>query len=280
MRQDYTGQDPYIRHVDSSMIEMRKYNFNKQELENKLLELKTITKVAEYYNVPRTSMSLILKQRNIFNKKINENFFSKDTQESFYLAGFLAADGNVDKNLRRITIGLAEKDLIFLNKIKTLIEFKGNLTKSISHGSKRSEKYKDTTAYFLRFSSKQVADDLTRFNIVPCKTKIYDFPEWLIDHPLVHHFMRGYFDGDGCLRHDNKQLSFSLVGNKFFLEKFQNILEKQCYIKNNKISKDRNIFKLKYCGNKLVPKICEFLYNNSTFHLDRKYYIYKNMVSK
>lgn len=30
--------------------------------------------------------------------------------------------------------------------------------------------------------------------------------------------------------------------------------------------------------NIVVPKICKFLYNNSTFHLDRKYKVYKNFL--
>lgn len=33
---------------------------------------------------------------------------------------------------------------------------------------------------------------------------------------------------------------------------------------------------IEYQVNIIVPKICDFLYNNSTCHLDRKYNIYKD----
>jgi hypothetical protein len=258
-----------------------KYNFTKEEIETKYLQLKTIRACANYYNIPYTSMSFIFKRLGVahsrhFNQhKFNERFFLQDTPEKFYMAGFIAADGNIDKNLRRITIGLAEKDLPFLAKIKELIEFEGPLTRNISYGSKRNKRYKDTVGYFLRFSSAEVAIELKKFNIVPNKTKIYDMPKWLLTHPLLNHFMRGYFDGDGCLRKYDGQLSFSLVGNLFCLQKYQTILEEECSIHHNQITKDKSVHILKYCGNLIVPKICQFLYNNSTFQLDRKFNVYQ-----
>lgn len=261
---------------------MIKYKIDEQELRNKYQELQNISDLAKYYNIPRTSMRLILKQLNIatiISKQLNEEFFDKDkeTPESFYLAGFIAADGNIDKVKPRIIIALAEKDIDFLTNIKKLIGSNAVIAKRIAYGSKRNSKYKDTISYALRFSSLNIVKDLQRFNIIPNKTKIYDFPSWLIDHPLINHFMRGYNDGDGCLRitKDN-QLSFNLVGNQSFLTTYQDILvDNGCLTHHNKIVPDRNVFVLKYCGNRLVPKICQFLYKNSTFHLNRKYDIYK-----
>ena len=133
-------------------------------------------------------------------------------------------------------------------------------------------------------NSKSMVEDLKRFNIVPAKSKIYDLPEWLITHPLKSHFLRGYFDGDGSigirkLKTQNK-LRWALVGNIWFLEKYQQILEKECNIKHNNIYKRTDTFgQLEYSGNLVVPKICQYLYNNSTFHLDRKYNIYQEWLN-
>lgn len=211
---------------------------------------------------------------------LKEDFFQTENEYSFYLAGFIGADGNIEKNHkganRRLTIGLSEKDLLFLNNIKNLLGSDTKLINNISYGSRRNPLWKDTKSYTLRVSSSKIAFDLIKFNIVPNKTKIYTFPQWLINHPLVNHYMLGYNDGDGCLRIDEEnQLSFKLVGNLSFLQDYQFILERECKIHHNAIIKDGNTYILKYCGNNLVPKICQFLYHNSTFYLDRKFDIYK-----
>jgi intein-encoded DNA endonuclease-like protein len=101
-------------------------------------------------------------------------------------------------------------------------------------------------------------------------------------HQFVNHYMRGYLDGDGCLcirkRHIKHQLRFNIVGNFSFLQKYQAVLETNCDINHNKVAKRNSISSLAYQGNIVVSKICEFLYNNSTFHLDRKYDIYKSLA--
>lgn len=258
-------------------------NLDRIQVENKYKELKNIKAVALYFNIDpctmsryfrRLGISYIKKHKNNF----NENFFAQDTPESFYLAGFIAADGNLSKTKNRIKIELSEIDLCFLEKIKDLIQFEGNLYKRAVLNSKRNIFWKDTNNYSLVFSSKQVATDLNRFNIVPAKTKIYEFPSWLVNHILVSHFMRGYFDGDGHIGLKvDKKLRFELSGNFNFLKTYQSILENNCNIHHNQILIRKNgLSSLEYQGNIIVPKICEFLYNNSTFHLDRKYDIYKN----
>ena len=46
--------------------------------------------------------------------KLNDNYFESYTLENCYYAGFIAADGNIDKNLKKITITLSNKDKGFL----------------------------------------------------------------------------------------------------------------------------------------------------------------------
>ncbi len=102
-------------------------------------------------------------------------------------------------------------------------------------------------------------------------------PNWLLEHPLVYHFIRGYFDGDGCVTYCGlgpgrtiKQLSFSILGTKKFLEDCRFILEQNCQLKRNKINTKGNIFSLSYSGNKIMKKIYNFLYKDATIYLDRK----------
>lgn len=258
---------------------------DKDNIQSKYLELKTIKKVAEYYGISRSTMERYFRRFDIqYVKKIknnfDESFFIQESPNYFYLAGFIAADGNISKNKFRVKIELADKDLDHLNKISSLISFDGKLLKRIVVNSKRNNKWKDTVSYTLGFSSKTVVNNLSNFNIINNKTKTYNFPDWLINHLYVHHFMRGYFDGDGHLGiKNNNKLRFQLSGNYMFLRIYQNILEKNCGIKNNKILiRSNGLASLEYQGNIIVSKICKFLYNNSTCHLDRKYNIYKDRM--
>lgn len=258
----------------------------KSEVEEKYKELGTVSDVAKYFNSDpctmarffrRIGISYVKKHKNNF----NENFFSTESPDAFYLAGFMAADGNISGRKYEMKIELSERDLLFLERIKNLLQLEGSVKKRLVKNSKRNGEWQDSTNYSLNFSSQQVVNDLKRFNIVPNKTKIYDFPEWLMTHTLANHFMRGYMDGDGHLGlRDDKKLRWHLAGNFSFLEKYQSILERNCNIHHNNISTRSNKLScLEYTGNIIVSKICRFLYNNSTFHLERKYNIYTSFMN-
>lgn len=267
---------------------------NKLEVKNKYKELGTIKAVAAYYNASRSTMERFFRRQNIPYIKVhknnfNEKFFGEDNELSFYLAGFIAADGNIGHKKCCLSIGLSEKDKSFLKKVAKLINFKGKLHRQLVFNNKRNSNWKDTVNYVLKCSSKTIINDLKKFNIVPRKTKIYKMPEWLLIHPLVHHFMRGYFDGDGHVGIRNikkkigftKKLRFSICGNLNFIEQYQQILEKKCQLKNNKINqKKATLYAIEYCGNIVVGKIFKYLYNNSTFCLNRKKDKFLNVINK
>ena len=113
---------------------------------------------------------------------------------------------------------------------------------------------------------------------MPNKTFTYLVPEWIINHPLVHHFMRGYFDGDGSISYCGlgqgrtvKQFSWSLLGTKLFIDQYRNLLSQYCNVSLAKILEKDNVYTISYSGNINVAKITKFLYKNSTICLDRKY---------
>ena len=255
-------------------------------------QLGTIKLVAEHFEISPSTMERAFRRFDIpyikkHKNKFNETFFSNNTAESFYLAGFIAADGNVSSNKYVLKIELSDKNSYFLEEIAQLIKFEGKLFPRVVKNSLRNPNWNDTKNQILKCSSKQIVTDLKKFNIVPNKTKTYKFPEWLKDHELVNHFMRGYFDGDGHLGirivHGkyiiSEKMRFSLVGNFEFLKVYQEVLMNKCNAPHNWITERQNgLCCLEYSGNIVVPKICEFLYNNSTFHLDRKYEVYKSFL--
>ena len=197
----------------------------------------------------------------------NEDLFSKNTPESFYWAGFIAADGCIGKH-KTVAIGLSIKDLKHLEKLRNLIDKRKNINI-----------YKKACKLVL--SSKKMVADLERFNITPRKTKTYVFPRWLVKHKLVNHFLRGYFDGDGSfstqlLKGCNiKQLRFNVLGTKQFIDIYIKVLEFNCKTNFRKSTKGRGVYIFECGGNIKSRKIRDFLYKNSNenIRMDRKFNI-------
>jgi len=226
----------------------------------------------------------MLKDGILINKRIrysfNERFFSVDNEASFYWAGFIAADGNLYR--KTLTIGLSLKDKCHLERFKSDICATYPIRDSIVVTTIPSGKTESYGLVKISLCSEYLPVDLARFNIVPNKTKIYTFPNWIINHPLVHHFIRGYVDGDGCWTFKGRdQLYFSVVGTADFLKACRSILEKKCDLKENtkEIRSIPGTSIIQYGGNRIASKIRDFLYHEATIFLQRKFDIVKDVTA-
>lgn len=220
----------------------------------------------------------------------NDEFFSIDNEESFYIAGFMAADGCVKKHsgknqkITQFYIQLAKKDELHLLKMQYILKSNHIIKTHITKNSERNPEWNDSEKRELCITSERLCNDLKKFNIIPRKTHIYTFPEWLINHPLVHHFMRGYNDGDGSFfvnkGVNTPQVYFSLRGTPSFLTTYRSILERECGLepRTKTVRVNTGIGVLEYGGNGVVTKIAGFLYRDATIMLDRKYQIVKELI--
>jgi intein-encoded DNA endonuclease-like protein len=94
----------------------------------------------------------------------------------------------------------------------------------------------------------------------------------------VQHFIRGFFDGEGSIgsyTRDEVSVSFA-SGSKDFLSQLSVIINKFCNvgIKNIIWGKAAGAYYLTYHTHQAL-KLCEWMYKDSTLHLDRKYNKYK-----
>jgi hypothetical protein len=201
----------------------------------------------------------------------NHRFFSNDTPESFYWAGFLAADGFVRDSGGTQFAGLtiAVKDRVHLEKFVKEVRYTGIIEDAVWH-------QKDF-GVSVRICSRDMFSDLSRFNIIPRKTLVYTFPKWIISHNLVNHFMRGYFDGDGSVYFINvagktKQCNFEILGTEDFVRTYSDIMHEKCDIAL-RVYKKKNIWCGRFCGNVKSQRARDFLYGNTRpdIMLERKY---------
>jgi hypothetical protein len=209
---------------------------------------------------------------------VNENFFQEDTEASFYVAGFIAADGCLERefarNRYRVTIEINFKDEPHLKLMQMLMAS----THKINTRTRIDSRFAAPTQQSsLRISSKTIYDSLERFNIRPNKSKTYTIPSWMVAHPLKQHFLRGIFDGDGSVgikssdcKNRKEYLRFSLTGTLEELKSFNAILVDECNIEPNQISKAAGCYVLEYGKNESTEEIFNFLYKDSTIYLSRK----------
>src|SRR5271154_6623378 len=142
-------------------------------------ELGELRKTAKFFGVSDSYISTLFNKNNIqYNKKViyecDDDFFSLNNEESFYWAGFMAADGNVSKK-SDIAINLSVKDIVHLEKFKKCIKSNAQILTSTSKSKPMIEGrlIKVLPKSQIKFRSRKMAEDLKRFGIVPAKTYIY-----------------------------------------------------------------------------------------------------------
>jgi len=274
------------------VYENKKSPLNTELVEKLYRELGSLSAVAKEIGCTKEGVRQVMKRNGFDVKKpilydVNHNFFKDENEKSLYWTGFVAADGCVKQKKNSesyiLSIGLSSKDHKHLEKFTDNIQFNGPIYKFMVKNSKRNSKWNDTEKSEIAITSKKIFDDLSKYNIVPRKSLIYTFPEHLITHPLVNHFMRGYFDGDGSWflqKHKDKkdQLIFSLRGTPEFLTIYRTILERECGLQHRDklIRINSGIGILEYGGNGITDKIASFLYKDASVYLDRKHKMISN----
>jgi len=251
---------------------------HKKDIIDKYLEGNSCQIIADIYNSNSSSILNILKENNVERRSPEEskriysldiNFFdSIDSEEKAYFLGFLYADGNVSSTSNAIRLELKSSDRDILEKLNGAINSNNPLHDSNGMSC-------------LRIHSKHMKESVIRLGLVPRKTHILTFPEWL-NPPLYSHFIRGYFDGDGSISHNSitDTYTFSLAGTKEFLSRVQEILIKECNLNKVSITSAKTISILAYGGSKQLLRIRDFLYKDATIFLDRKKDIFDKIVVK
>jgi hypothetical protein len=118
--------------------------------------------------------------------------------------------------------------------------------------------------------SKQLVGDLVALGCVPAKSKSDLFIPPMPDS-IVHHFIRGYLDGDGGVRKDKKgNLSAYFVGSRTLLLSIRDILITKAGLSRVKVAHHASIYRIGYHGNTSAKLLRDYLYKEATVWLERK----------
>lgn len=228
----------------------------------------------------------------------NYNYFSEiDTPDKAYWLGMLMADGCVmhTHRLRHLKtcdswqdrfymqLSLKEDDIPHIQKFIKAI--KSNHPINIYKYS--GKQYNNDGRYGrLIIEDKHLVEDLISLGVCEKKTLILEYPN--IPAELDSHFIRGYFDGDGCISktqigNEAPMYEANITSTYEFLKEVYERLplncDKEFKPKQRYPERNKNNWTFRFSGNQQLLRVLSYLYKDSTddIRLDRKYQKYKEL---
>lgn len=228
----------------------------------------------------------------------NEKFFERvDSEVVAYFLGLMYADGSnssqtVFKNSckgKQVSISLQEEDVYILKQLKDLL----NCPASLSFLNKHDKNPNWKNMYTLTISGKKISEDLEKLGCMANKTTLLQFPnDAVVPNKYLNHFIRGYFDGDGCIYNGKRKIhlvkdskypsgyrnkviqntKFQITGNINFIDKLQDVLIENVELGKTKLnsSKSKQYVTMEYVGRQSIKKVYSYLYSDATIYLTRK----------
>lgn len=178
---------------------------------------------------------------------INQDYFKTWSRNMAYILGLWYADGCIYGG-KMFDITLHKKDKYILKKVAEELQYEGSLYD-----------YVDRQAARLNFSCKVIYDDIISLGGTERKSLTVEFPD--IPKEYLADFIRGYFDGDGCVMNlkNNRLNSAFTCGSRNFLESLLAILRKEAGIEGG--SFDDSCSSLKF-GKRDTIRLGNYIYKN------------------
>lgn len=242
--------------------------------------------IAKKYNVSISTIlnflrknKIVIRKRKNYNKyTCNESFFENiDTESKAYFLGLLYADGNIsNKNQTNIRLTLIEDDKHILEQFKKELNYQCPLS---FHKSNNQKQKNTLTLYICNY---KIKESLIKQGCIPKKSLILKFPtEEQVPYNLIHHFIRGYFDGDGCISLSGTP-TFSILSTKNVVSNINNIFNKEIGIGLKNLELHPNGINMQYriSGQKQIIKVFKYLYKDANFFLKRKFNKFQQFLQK
>lgn len=252
------------------------YAFLKPEISMEMIELYekeriSIVAIGERYNMSEPTVRKIFEYYDIgirgvgYEPRVNQAIFNEiDTELKAYTLGLITTDGHISQDLSSISISLKESDSYILEQInKDLFEGRGHI--ATTHPERDEPQIK------LSWGGKYMSTVLAKYNVVPRKTynltKIYKG----IRPDLMHHYIRGLYDGDGVTSKSREQVRVGFCGMLFeLIEDFQNFLCEELRIARHKLFNTGSCWHVSWHRFEDVEKFYHYIYKDANYFLTRR----------
>jgi hypothetical protein len=259
---------------------MVKEKFISKESIEKLADgFNTSRAIAKELGISRDALYKLTKKYNIPTLKpdiIDTNAFLEINDEyKAYWLGFMYSDGYINKRGNQLEVSLCSKDIDHLIKFKKfLCDKRGD---DVIKVSKVTLKSTNKVYYRSRYvvSGKNFCQNLINQGCTNRKTFTLKFPE--LEESLIRHFIRGYFDGDGCIYSSRGRAAIEITSASVeFLEGIKKVFPEFNEIKKD--SRNKNVNRI-YCSHRKADAVLNKLYKDSNIYLDRKFNKFAGLCS-
>jgi hypothetical protein len=231
----------------------------------------SISKVQKYLEregLTRTN----LEAKRLLSKRTQHNstfFDSIDTEEKAYWLGFFYADGYLDKDGSTLKLDLSARDTVHVQRFASI--FHREVRVYERNPDKRNGRIYSTTSCTISCAylwHALIAKGIRQGNSLSEDTSVF---EHIPDELLVHHFVRGFFDGDGSVHRGKRgALQFGFVGSFSFLEHLRRTIGASTGLPAPKLETDRKLTCIRWSGNGSSERFKRWLYRDATIWLERK----------
>lgn len=214
--------------------------------------------------------------------KLNEDYFRVlETPEQAYILGFIYADG------------YNREDTLELVQINSRIDVLYKIRDALSSDAELKEYTPGKSTIY--FNSRTLCIDLSRLGATKAKSLTLEFPNFIPDE-LMSHFIRGYFDGDGCVWDGKRKtmtvkdlskpcgfrerivhnVKFTFTGNSKFITELQAYLMRKLGFKRTKLNfskaKERkHICTMEYSGRGQLKALYDYMYKDADIYCEEKF---------
>lgn len=267
------------------MLEILRQNFTEEDYKEYILGNLKMKDVYEKYEVNQNAMDYFfaekgyVKRSTLRKENIKIDIFNPvNTPEAAYILGFYIADGCLNGN--KFVITLNEKDKEILEKIR---DYMSPITKLI-YKKETINKQGIVThpMYSFAFACREIVNCLEDLGLGKNKTYLSKSIKNVVPKELMWDFIRGYWDGDGCISSSNvtkniKETSYNYINIGFtIISKDPDILNEmnEFFIEegiNTHVYPDNkgNYLVGTHCKSE-VEKIYNKLYTSSNLFMKRK----------
>ena len=263
-----------------------------------LTKTKTVSEIAKMYNCTLQCIYQKYKKYGLSYKKVDrtqikqpkkyiydDTYFNViDTEHKAYWLGFIMADGCIiQKSKNRpslsLVINLQDSDYKHLEKFNN--DLNGNLPirhfmskPTIIHSYNGDVNVSEKPCCKIEVNSKWLCQDLIAHGVSQRKTLNERIP--LIENSsLIRHFIRGFFDGDGCfsaIKPSNRKREYPkiMIASGEIIIDFiiNNVYQETGFLMSH--DKYHNLYRCYIQSEEGFLKFVKYIYEDATIFLDRK----------
>lgn len=198
-----------------------------------------------------------------------------------YVLGFMFADGsllNTNQSSRTYYLAFFNNDLGLLKQIRSCLQSNHKIYARLPRLRRfRDKEYLSKTNYVLRIGNKVMYQDLIWLGLTHRKSLDMHLPQ--VPQRYFSYFLRGYFDGDGCInlslpegRNTHRLLVLFTSGSVYFLSELGEYISNLLDVVKPKFHQSTGAYNLSISGSTAL-RLLEYIYKDlqGSPYLHRKY---------